>query len=157
MSTKNIIPTGLVAENLGKTYSKRPILLGASFHLQRGEAVGLLGLADWVDQPPIPRNRKLNRQRKTQTRLHQVPIRRSVLRPSRQANKGYGSPVVDGLSRHDHRRTSSSNWRFGLKKRKRHESRLFEPIGQTVGAQVCKLASYPCIPHLLFVLEPSRI
>lgn len=43
MSTKNIIPTGLVAENLGKTYNKRPILLGASFHLQRGEAIGLLG------------------------------------------------------------------------------------------------------------------
>src|SRR6185312_11701726 len=37
------IPTGLVAENLGKTYSKRPILMGASFHLQRGEAIGLLG------------------------------------------------------------------------------------------------------------------
>lgn len=34
---------GLVAENLGKTYNKRPILLGASFHLQRGEALGLLG------------------------------------------------------------------------------------------------------------------
>lgn len=43
MSTKNIIPTGVVAENLGKTYNKRPILLGASFHLQRGEAIGLLG------------------------------------------------------------------------------------------------------------------
>jgi lipopolysaccharide export system ATP-binding protein len=43
MSTKNIIPTGLVAENLGNTYNTRPILLGASFHLQRGEAIGLLG------------------------------------------------------------------------------------------------------------------
>lgn len=43
MSAKNILPTGLVAENLGKTYSKRPILLGANFHLQRGEAIGLLG------------------------------------------------------------------------------------------------------------------
>lgn len=43
MSSKNIIPTGLVAENLGKTFNKRPILLGASFHLQRGEAIGLLG------------------------------------------------------------------------------------------------------------------
>jgi lipopolysaccharide export system ATP-binding protein len=43
MSTKQIIPTGLVAENLGKTYSKRPILMGASFHIQRGEAIGLLG------------------------------------------------------------------------------------------------------------------
>lgn len=43
MTMKQFIPTGLVAENLGKTYSKRPILLGASFHLQRGEAVGLLG------------------------------------------------------------------------------------------------------------------
>jgi lipopolysaccharide export system ATP-binding protein len=43
MSSKNIIPTGLIAENLGKTFNKRPILLGASFHLQRGEAIGLLG------------------------------------------------------------------------------------------------------------------
>ncbi|MBM3468045.1 MAG: LPS export ABC transporter ATP-binding protein [Alphaproteobacteria bacterium] len=43
MSTKQIIPTGLVAENLGKIYNKRPILIGASFHLQRGEAIGLLG------------------------------------------------------------------------------------------------------------------
>ena len=43
MSSKNIMPTGLVAENLGKTYNQRPILLGASFNLQRGEAIGLLG------------------------------------------------------------------------------------------------------------------
>lgn len=43
MSTKQIMPTGLVAENLGKTYNKRPILMGASFHIQRGEAIGLLG------------------------------------------------------------------------------------------------------------------
>lgn len=43
MPNKTIIPTGLVAENLGKTYNQRPILLGASFHLQRGEAIGLLG------------------------------------------------------------------------------------------------------------------
>jgi lipopolysaccharide export system ATP-binding protein len=35
--------TGLVAENLGKTYNKRPILLGVNFQLQRGEALGLLG------------------------------------------------------------------------------------------------------------------
>lgn len=40
---KQISQTGLVAENLGKTYNKRSILLGASFHLQRGEALGLLG------------------------------------------------------------------------------------------------------------------
>jgi len=43
MPHKLIAPTGLVAENLGKTYNKRLILMGASFHLQRGEAVGLLG------------------------------------------------------------------------------------------------------------------
>jgi len=43
MFNKLVIPTGLVAENLGKSYSKRPILLGASLHLQRGEAIGLLG------------------------------------------------------------------------------------------------------------------
>jgi len=43
MPHKSIAPTGLVAENLGKTYNKRLILMGASFHLQRGEAVGLLG------------------------------------------------------------------------------------------------------------------
>ncbi len=43
MSNKFIMPTGLAAENLGKTYNKRPILMGASFHLQRGEAIGLLG------------------------------------------------------------------------------------------------------------------
>jgi lipopolysaccharide export system ATP-binding protein len=43
MSNKFITPTGLAAENLGKTYNKRPILMGASFHLQRGEAIGLLG------------------------------------------------------------------------------------------------------------------
>jgi lipopolysaccharide export system ATP-binding protein len=43
MPNKSIISTGLVAENLGKTYNKRPILMGASFHLQRGEAMGLLG------------------------------------------------------------------------------------------------------------------
>ena len=43
MLNKFIMPTGLAAENLGKTYNKRPILMGASFHLQRGEAIGLLG------------------------------------------------------------------------------------------------------------------
>lgn len=43
MSGRFINPTGLVADNLGKSYAKRPILLGASFHLQRGEAIGLLG------------------------------------------------------------------------------------------------------------------
>lgn len=43
MSNKFMMPTGLAAENLGKTYNKRPILMGASFHLQRGEAIGLLG------------------------------------------------------------------------------------------------------------------
>lgn len=43
MGNKVIAPTGLVAENLGKTYNKRPILLGVDFHLQRGEAIGLLG------------------------------------------------------------------------------------------------------------------
>ncbi len=43
MPTKQILPIGLVAENLGKTYGKRPILMGASFHIQRGEAIGLLG------------------------------------------------------------------------------------------------------------------
>lgn len=43
MGNKVIMPTGLVATNLGKTYNKRPILLGVDFHLQRGEAIGLLG------------------------------------------------------------------------------------------------------------------
>lgn len=40
---KKMIPTGLFAESIGKTYQKRPILLNVSVHLQRGEAVGLLG------------------------------------------------------------------------------------------------------------------
>lgn len=43
MPHKLIIPTGLVAENLGKTYNRRPILLGVNLNLQRGEAIGLLG------------------------------------------------------------------------------------------------------------------
>ena len=34
---------GLVAENLGKTFKKRPVLRGVSVTVQRGEAVGLLG------------------------------------------------------------------------------------------------------------------
>jgi lipopolysaccharide export system ATP-binding protein len=42
--TETIIPsTGLAAITLGKTYGQRPILLGVSLDLQRGEAVGLLG------------------------------------------------------------------------------------------------------------------
>ena len=42
--TESIIPsTGLAAITLGKTYGQRPILLGVSLDLQRGEAVGLLG------------------------------------------------------------------------------------------------------------------
>jgi lipopolysaccharide export system ATP-binding protein len=43
MVQKPIAPAGLVAENLGKTYNKRPILLGINLHLQQGEAIGLLG------------------------------------------------------------------------------------------------------------------
>ncbi len=43
MPNKEKITTGLYAENLGKSYNKRPILLGVTLHLQRGEAVGLLG------------------------------------------------------------------------------------------------------------------
>lgn len=34
---------GLVVENLGKNYNKRPVLRDISLHVQRGEAVGLLG------------------------------------------------------------------------------------------------------------------
>ena len=34
---------GLVAENLGKRYKKRPVVRGVSVSLKRGEAVGLLG------------------------------------------------------------------------------------------------------------------
>ncbi len=34
---------GLVAENLGKSFKKRPVLRGVSLGLERGEAVGLLG------------------------------------------------------------------------------------------------------------------
>lgn len=40
---KQIVETGLYAHNLGKSYHKRPILLGVDVSLQRGEAVGLLG------------------------------------------------------------------------------------------------------------------
>ncbi len=35
--------SGLVAENLGKEYRKRPVLRGVSLSVQRGEAIGLLG------------------------------------------------------------------------------------------------------------------
>lgn len=35
--------SGLVAENLGKDYRKRPVLRGVSLSVQRGEAIGLLG------------------------------------------------------------------------------------------------------------------
>ncbi|MGB8274790.1 MAG: LPS export ABC transporter ATP-binding protein [Alphaproteobacteria bacterium] len=35
--------SGLVANNLGKSYKKRPVLRGVSLTVQRGEAVGLLG------------------------------------------------------------------------------------------------------------------
>ena len=35
--------TGLLAENLGKSFKKRPVLRGVSLSVQRGEAVGLLG------------------------------------------------------------------------------------------------------------------
>ena len=35
--------TGLVAENLGKTFRKRPVLRDVSLSVRRGEAVGLLG------------------------------------------------------------------------------------------------------------------
>lgn len=34
---------GLIAQNLGKSYAKRPILLSTNLQLQRGEAIGLLG------------------------------------------------------------------------------------------------------------------
>ena len=34
---------GLVAENLGKQFKRRPVLRGVSLSVQRGEAVGLLG------------------------------------------------------------------------------------------------------------------
>src|SRR5690606_30357220 len=34
---------GLVAENLGKSFRKRPVLRGVSLALHRGEVVGLLG------------------------------------------------------------------------------------------------------------------
>ena len=34
---------GLVAQNLGKSFKKRPVLRDVSFYVQRGEAVGLLG------------------------------------------------------------------------------------------------------------------
>jgi lipopolysaccharide export system ATP-binding protein len=40
---KEVKKTGLVATNLSKTLGKRPILLGISLDIQRGEAVGLLG------------------------------------------------------------------------------------------------------------------
>ena len=43
MPAKPVHPAGLAAGNLGKTYNKRPILLGVNLHLQRGEAIGLLG------------------------------------------------------------------------------------------------------------------
>lgn len=43
MTQKKIVETGLCAHNLGKTYNKRPILLGVDVSVQRGEAVGLLG------------------------------------------------------------------------------------------------------------------
>jgi lipopolysaccharide export system ATP-binding protein len=35
--------TGLVAENLGKQFKRRPVLRGVSLSVRRGEAVGLLG------------------------------------------------------------------------------------------------------------------
>ena len=35
--------SGLIAENIGKSFKKRPILRGVSLSVQRGEAVGLLG------------------------------------------------------------------------------------------------------------------
>jgi lipopolysaccharide export system ATP-binding protein len=35
--------SGLVAENLGKEYRKRPVLRGVSLSVRRGEAIGLLG------------------------------------------------------------------------------------------------------------------
>lgn len=34
---------GLTAENLGKTFDKRPVVRGVSMNIQRGEVVGLLG------------------------------------------------------------------------------------------------------------------
>ncbi len=34
---------GLVAQNLGKTFNKRPVVRGVSLSIQRGEVVGLLG------------------------------------------------------------------------------------------------------------------
>lgn len=34
---------GLIVQNLGKNYNKRPVLRDISLHVQRGEAVGLLG------------------------------------------------------------------------------------------------------------------
>ncbi|MHA1600978.1 MAG: LPS export ABC transporter ATP-binding protein, partial [Alphaproteobacteria bacterium] len=34
---------GLVADNVGKSFKKRPVLRGVTLSLQRGEAVGLLG------------------------------------------------------------------------------------------------------------------
>ena len=35
--------TGLVANNLGKQFKKRPVVRGVSIHVERSEAVGLLG------------------------------------------------------------------------------------------------------------------
>lgn len=37
------VSTGLVAEHLSKSYSKRPVLHDVSLHIDRGEAVALLG------------------------------------------------------------------------------------------------------------------
>ena len=34
---------GLVTDNVGKSFKKRPVLRGVTLALQRGEAVGLLG------------------------------------------------------------------------------------------------------------------
>lgn len=43
MNAKKIDTGSLRAENLCKTIGKRPILLGVTVHLERGEVVGLLG------------------------------------------------------------------------------------------------------------------
>ena len=45
MALSNIkpVPKGLTAENLSKSYKKRPVLHDVSMNVQRGEAVALLG------------------------------------------------------------------------------------------------------------------
>jgi ABC-type multidrug transport system fused ATPase/permease subunit len=44
--------SGLVVNNLGKQYAKRPVVRNVSLSLQRGEAVGLLGQTG-QGRPPV--------------------------------------------------------------------------------------------------------